>query len=156
MDDLGIRNNIIGLQIGAIPTISKACNHAMEEVVQQSCIELRPALRRPQARSMTINSLSSIHMGSTALQPPPAPNLPPCACATRLIAPSTLRRSRTIPKETMVMAVSLAATFDNLDSSRCQQFSHRPTVRSLHDLGLRHAHLCFGAAHKPTDHSGHS
>jgi cytochrome P450 len=35
MDDLGIRNNLIGLVIGAIPTISKACVQALDQLLQR-------------------------------------------------------------------------------------------------------------------------
>ena len=48
MDDLGIRNNLIGLVIGAIPTISKACVQALDQLLD------RPAgarVRRAAARA---------------------------------------------------------------------------------------------------------
>ena len=35
MDDLGIRNNLIGLVIGAIPTISKACVQALDQLLDR-------------------------------------------------------------------------------------------------------------------------
>ncbi len=35
MDDLGIRNNLIGLVIGAIPTISKACVQVLDQLLDR-------------------------------------------------------------------------------------------------------------------------
>ena len=35
MDDLGIRNNLIGLIIGAIPTISKACVQVLDQLLDR-------------------------------------------------------------------------------------------------------------------------
>ena len=35
MDDLSIRNNLIGLIVGAIPTTSKCCAHALDELFKR-------------------------------------------------------------------------------------------------------------------------
>ena len=35
MDDLGIRNNLIGLITGAIPTTSKCCAQALDQLLQR-------------------------------------------------------------------------------------------------------------------------
>ncbi|MCP5083250.1 MAG: cytochrome P450 [Alphaproteobacteria bacterium] len=140
MDDMGIRNNIIGLQIGAIPTISKACNHAMEELFNRPA-ELEGAQKAARAGD---DHLLAQYIWEALRFNPHQPLIYRRALRDAVIAPSTLRR-RTIPKDTMVMAVSLAATFDNLDIEDANSFR---TDRAF-DLYMTWGygmHLCFGAA----------
>lgn len=139
MDDLGIRNNIIGLQIGAIPTISKACNHAMEELLNRP-MELRGAQNAARDND---DALLAQYIWEALRFNPHQPLIYRRALRDAIIAPSTLR-SRTIPKDTMVMAVSLAATFDNLEIPEANSFrTNRPfEVYMTWGYGM---HLCFGA-----------
>ncbi len=140
MDDLGIRNNIIGLQIGAIPTISKACNHAMEELFDRPD-QLAGAQRAALAND---DELLAQYIWEALRFNPHQPLIYRRALRDAVIAPSTLRR-RTIPKDTMVMAVSLAATFDNLDIPDANSFRIDRPFDTYMTWGYG-MHICFGAA----------
>lgn len=140
MDDLGIRNNIIGLLIGAIPTISKASVLAMDEL-----------LRRPDALAGAQKAAQS---GDDALLAqyiwealrfnPHQPLIYRRATRDAIIAPSTLRR-RKIPKDTLVMGMSFSATFDGLEIPEANSFrvDRPPETYMTWGYGM---HNCFGAA----------
>ena len=116
MDDLGVRNNMIGLLIGAIPTISKASILAMDEL-----------LRRPDALAGAQkaardddDALLAQYVWEALRFNPHQPLIYRRATRNAIIAPSTLRR-RNIPKGTLVMAMSLSATFDTLEIPHANQ-----------------------------------
>jgi cytochrome P450 len=139
MDDLGIRNNLIGLIIGAIPTTSKAAVQALDQLLD------RPdALAGAQqaARDGDDNALARYVFEALRFNPV-NPLIYRRAVRDTAIAVGTLR-ARTIPKGTMVLAVNLSAMFDPLKIDRPDRFRvDRPwTNYILWGYGL---HTCFGA-----------
>ena len=73
MDDLGIRNNLIGLIIGAIPTISKACVQVLDQLLDRPralefCAGCRAQGRQRIARRACVRGVS--------VQPPQSGDLP--------------------------------------------------------------------------------
>ena len=140
MDDLGIRNNIIGLLIGAIPTISKASNLALDEL-----------MRRPEALASAQNAARAgdddalgQHIWEALRFNPHQPLIYRRALRDAVVAPSTLRQ-RKIPKDTMVLALTLSATFDTLEIPDAGSFrTDRPfDLYMTWGYGM---HECFGGA----------
>ena len=139
MDDLGIRNNLIGLMIGAVPTISKACVQALDQL-----------LARPDALA---GAQSAARLGNDALLGayvfealrfnPVNPVIYRRAVRDTVVGTGTLRQ-RTVPEGTLVMAGNLSAMFD-------PQIVHAPsTFRadrpwSNYILWGDALHVCFGA-----------
>ncbi|HUD87549.1 MAG TPA: cytochrome P450 [Xanthobacteraceae bacterium] len=139
MDDLGIRNNLIGLFIGAIPTISKACVQALDQLLD------RPqALASAQAAARAgDDALFAAHVFEAFRFNPINPLIyRRAACDTKIAAGSL--RSRNIPKGTMVLAVNLSAMFDPLRVEAPESFrTDRPWGDyMLWGYGM---HACFGA-----------
>jgi cytochrome P450 len=139
MDDLGIRNNLIGLVIGAIPTISKACVQALEQLLD------RPeALASAQAAARAGDDpLVAAHVFEAFRFNPINPLIYRRAAHDAKIAAGTLR-ARNIPKGTMVLAVNLSAMFDPLRIEAPESFrTDRPWGEyMLWGYGM---HACFGA-----------
>ena len=140
MDDLGIRNNLLGLLIGAIPTISKASCFALDELLR------RPdALRGAQKAAAQDDDAKLAQYIWEALRfNPHNPVIYRRATRDAVIAPSTLR-ARTAPKGSLVFAATLSATFDPLVIPKPGEFR---TDRSwsqyiIWGYGM---HTCFGAA----------
>ena len=139
MDDLGIRNNLIGLFIGAIPTISKACVQALDQL-----------LDRPQALASASaaargadDALFAAHVFEAFRFNPINPLIyRRAACDTEIAAGSL--RARKIPKGTMVLALNLSAMFDPLKIEAPESFR---TDRTWGDYMLwgYGMHTCFGA-----------
>jgi cytochrome P450 len=139
MDDLGIRNNLIGLFIGAIPTISRACVQALDQLLD------RPqALASAQAAARSgDDALLAAHIFEAFRFNPINPLIYRRAVRDTRIAAGSLR-SRLIPKGSMVLAVNLSAMFDPLRIDAPESFR---TDRSwdnyiLWGYGM---HTCFGA-----------
>lgn len=140
MDDLGIRNNLLGLLIGAIPTISKASCFAMDELLN------RPdKLRQAQAAAAQgDDAILAQYIWEALRFNPHNPVIYRRAIRDAVIAPSTLR-ARTAPKGSLVFAATLSATFDPLVIPNPGEFR---TNRSwgqyiIWGYGM---HTCFGAA----------
>lgn len=140
MSDLGIRNNLLGLLIGAIPTISKASCLALDELLR------RPdALRQAQAAARADDDAKLAACIWEALRfNPHNPVIYRRATRDTVIAPGTLR-GRTIPEGTLVFAATLSAMFDRRDIADPHVFR---TDRRFEDyiiwgIGM---HTCFGAA----------
>jgi cytochrome P450 len=139
MDDLGIRNNLIGLVIGAIPTISKACVQALDQL-----------LARPEALA---SAHAAAHAGDDALFAahvfeafrfnPINPLIYRRATRNTKVAAGSLR-ARNIPKGAMVLAANLSAMFDPLRIQTPERFrTDRPWGDyMLWGYGM---HSCFGA-----------
>lgn len=138
MDDLGIRNNLIGLLIGLIPTQSKAAVQALDQLLD------RPdALAGAQAAARADDdSLLAGYVFEALRFNPVNPIIYRRAAATTVIARSTLR-ARTIPEGTMVLASNLSAMFDPLQVKAPNAFrTDRPSEDYiLWGYGL---HTCFG------------
>ena len=139
MDDLGIRNNLIGLVIGAIPTISKACVQALDQLLS------RPeALASAQAAARVgDDSLLAAHVFEAFRFNPINPMIYRRAACHVKIAAGTLR-ARNIPKGNMVLAMNLSAMFDPLRIQAPESFrTNRPWDEyMLWGYGM---HACFGA-----------
>jgi len=139
MDDLGIRNYLIGLVIGAIPTISKACVQALDQLLD------RPqALESAQAAARgSDNALLDAHVFEAFRYNPVNPLIYRRATCDTTIAAGSLR-ARKIPKGTMVLASNLSAMFDPLKIEAPESFRiDRPWGEyMLWGYGM---HTCFGA-----------
>ena len=139
MDDLGIRNYLIGLVIGAIPTISKACVQALDQLLD------RPqALESAQAAARgSDNALLAAHVFEAFRFNPVNPLIYRRATCDATIAAGSLR-ARKIPKGTMVLASNLSAMFDPLKIEAPESFRiDRPWGEyMLWGYGM---HTCFGA-----------
>src|SRR5215216_100325 len=139
MDDLGIRNNLIGLLIGAVPTTSKAAIQALEQLLdQQQALEgAQRAARADDDRLLASYIFEALRFN------PVNPLIYRRAARDAVIAKGTLR-SRKIPKGTMVLAVNLSAMFDPLKIDAPNEFRvDRPWDNYiLWGYGL---HTCFGA-----------
>jgi len=89
MDDLGIRNNLLGLLIGAIPTISKASCLALDELLN------RPdQLRKAQRAAMTDDPLFEQFIWEALRFNPHNPVIYRRALYDTVVAKSTLRSAR--------------------------------------------------------------
>ncbi|WP_237072483.1 cytochrome P450 [Pseudaestuariivita rosea] len=140
MDDLGIRNNLLGLLIGAIPTISKACCYAMDELLN------RPdALRSAHQAAIAGNDdLMAQYIWEALRFKPHNPVIYRRATRDTVVARSTLRRAK-IKKGTMVFTTTLSAMFDLHAIHAPNDFR---TERSWGDYIIwgYGMHTCFGAA----------
>jgi cytochrome P450 len=138
MDDLGIRNNLIGLIIGAVPTTSKAAIQALDQLLDRPDI-LEAAQRA--ARSDDDRLLAAYIFEALRFNPV-NPLIYRRAAREAVIASGSLR-ARTIAKDTMVLAVNLSAMFDPMKINSPGQFRvDRPADDYiLWGYGL---HTCFG------------
>jgi cytochrome P450 len=139
MDDLGIRNNLIGLVIGAIPTISKACVQALDQLLDRPL-----ALASAHAAARAGNdALFAAHVFEAFRFNPINPLIYRRAARDAKIAAGSLR-ARRIPKGTMVLAANLSAMFDPLKIEAPEVFrADRPWGEYL--LWGYGMHACFGA-----------
>jgi len=139
MDDLEIRNNLIGLIIGAVPTTSKAAILALDQLLE------RPeALAGAQRAALAgDDALLAAYVFEALRFNPLSPIVYRRAVRDTKIARNTLR-ARAIPKSTMVMAVTLSAMFDPARTSAPNAFR---TDRDWNDYILwgYGLHTCFGA-----------
>jgi cytochrome P450 len=139
MTDRDIRNNLIGLLIGELPTLSGAANLALDEL-----------LNRPEAFA---GACAAARAGDDALVAayvfealrfnPLNPLVYRRAMRDTTIAGGRLRRRR-VRKDTMVLAANLSAMFDPLAIPDATSFrTDRPwEVYMLWGFGM---HVCFGA-----------
>jgi cytochrome P450 len=139
LTDLAIRNNLVGLVIGAIPTISKAAVQAVDQLLE------RPdALAgASEAAKAGDEALLGAYVFEALRFNPVNPVIYRRATRDATIAASTLR-ARRIPQGTMVLASNLSAMFDPLHISEPEEFRvDRPWGDYiLWGYGL---HTCFGA-----------
>jgi cytochrome P450 len=140
MDDLGIRNNLLGILIGAIPTISKSCCFVMDEL-----------LRRPDALASAHgaalagdDNLLAQHCWEALRFNPHNPVVYRRATRDAVVAPATLRRQQ-IKKGQMVFAASMSACFDRYEIPNATEFrTDRPWENYIiWGYGM---HNCFGSA----------
>ena len=140
MSDLGIRNNLLGLLIGAVPTISKA-----------SCLALDELFRRPNQLAKAQRAARSGDDGLVAQClwealrfNPHNPVIYRRATRDAVIARSSLR-SVTIKKGRMVFASNYSAMFDRRGVPAPNEFrTDRPWETYIHwGSGM---HRCFGDA----------
>ncbi len=138
MDDLGIRNNLIGLLIGLVPTLSKASVQALAVLLD------RPeALAGAQAAARANDDAGLTAFVMEAFRFDPInPVIYRRAARDSEIARGTLR-ARQIPKGTMVLASNLSAMFDPLAVAAPDAFRTDRPARDymLWGYGM---HACFG------------
>ena len=148
MDDLGIRNNLIGLVIGAIPTISKACVQALDQLLDRpQALRIRTGGgargRRRTARRACVRGVS--------LQPDQPADLP----ARRLRRDNRRRQPARAqdPEGHHGAGVKSVRHVRPVEDRGAGILSHRPAVGRIHALGLRDAHV-FRRLHQPRRHAG--
>jgi len=138
MDDVGIRNNLLGLVIGAIPTTSKCCAQALEELLE------RPAqLREAQEAARSDNDALLAQYVFEALRfNPNNPGVFRIAAEEYTVAKDKLHAT-TIPRGATVIAATQSAMFDERIVDVPNEFRiGRPDYTYLHfGYGL---HTCFG------------
>lgn len=137
--DLDIRNNLIGLIIGAIPTLNKASIQALDLLLDKP-----EALRQAQAAAQADDDATLAAVVFEALRFNPInPVIFRRAVRDTVIARGTAR-ARSIGKDTMVFAANLSAMFDRREVPAPAAF--RPGRPAHHYIlwgyGL---HTCFGA-----------
>ena len=138
--DINIRNNLLGLVVGAVPTISKAC-----------CLALDELLRRPEQLEQAMQAARNNNEGLMAQYiwealrfNPHNPVIYRRATRDTIIARSSLRQQK-VRKGQMVFAANFSAMFDRLDIPNPNQFLTNRTWETyiIWGYGL---HKCFGAA----------
>jgi cytochrome P450 len=139
MDDLAIRNNLIGLVIGLVPTLSKAAVHALAQLLD------RPealALAQRAAREGDDAALAACVFEALRFDPV-NPMIYRRATRDTEIARGT-RRALRIPAGSMVLAANLSAMFDPMAMEEPERFrTDRPWGDyMLWGYGM---HACFGA-----------
>ncbi|MDU8910755.1 cytochrome P450 [Aestuariicoccus sp. MJ-SS9] len=139
MSDLGIRNNLLGLLIGAIPTISKASCLALDELLN------RPDMLRSAHRAAVEGDDEKFanHIWEALRFNPHNPVIYRRAARDAVIAPSTLRELR-VKKGQIVFAATLSAMFDRHEIEAPDQFriNRRWEDYIIWGTGM---HTCFGA-----------
>ena len=138
MDDLGIRNNLIGLLIGAVPTTSKAAIQALNELLDRP--DALAAAGR--AARMDDDGLLSRYIFEALRFNPVNPIIYRRAARDAVIAKGTLR-ARKVAKGMMVLAANLSAMFDplRLDAPKTFRVDRPWDDYLLWGYGL---HTCFG------------
>ena len=139
MTDRDIRNNLIGLLIGELPTLSAAANLALDELLD------RPdafAGARAAAHAGNDGALAA-HVFEALRFRPLNPVIYRRALRDSVIADGSLR-GRRIREGTMVLAANLSAMFDPLEIPHATSFrTDRPwETYMLWGYGM---HACFGA-----------
>jgi cytochrome P450 len=108
MDDLGIRNNLIGLITGAIPTTSKCCAQALDQLLDRPEV-----LEQAHAAAAAGNSaLFAAYVFEALRFNPNNPGVFRLAAEEYTVAKGTLRAT-TIPKGTSVLPATQSAMFDD-------------------------------------------
>jgi cytochrome P450 len=138
MDDLGVRNNLIGLIVGAIPTTSKCCAQALDQLFA------RPeALQGAQAAAAANDDALLARFIFEALRfNPNNPGVFRIAAEDYPVAKGSLH-GLTIQKGTTVLAATQSAMFDERIVECPNDFrTDRPAYLDMHfGYGL---HTCFG------------
>lgn len=138
LEDIDIRNNIVGLLIGAVPTLSKASCLALDELLRRP-EELRGAQKAAQDGN---DELLAQYLWEALRFNPHQPVLYRRATRDAVIARGTLRET-TIPEGRMVFAVTLSAAFDPLDVPLANEFRTNRPADTYMTWGYG-MHNCFG------------
>ena len=138
MDDLGIRNNLLGLLVGAIPTTSKCCAQALDELLK------RPAeLERAQAAAASNDGPLVAQYVFEALRfNPNNPGVFRIAAQDFTVAEGSMRETL-IPKGTAVLAATQSAMFDDHVVDSPGEFRVGRSNHSYMHWGYG-LHACFG------------
>jgi cytochrome P450 len=138
MDDLGIRNNLIGLLIGLVPTLSKASILALEELLK------RPdALAQAQEAARGDDDARLADILFEALRFSPMNPVIYRRANREVVVARGTRRAVTIPQGHMVLAANLSAMFDPLVLERPEEF-HPGRPWDHYMLWGYGMHACFG------------
>jgi len=138
MDDLGIRNNLLGLIVGAIPTTSTCCAQALDQLLSRP-----PELAGAQAAAIAgDDALVAKYVFEALRFNPNNPGLFRITSEDYPLAKGQIH-GVTIPKGTQVFAATLSAMFDERKVDRPDDFRvDRPPYIYMHfGYGL---HSCFG------------
>lgn len=137
-DDLSIRNNLIGLIVGAIPTTSKCCANALDQLLKRPA-ELAAAQKAAAAGD---DALFSRYVFEALRFNPNNPGVFRIAADEYTVAAGTLRATK-IPKGAFVVAATQSAMFDEHKVESPNDFRlDRPAWVYMHwGYGL---HTCFG------------
>jgi cytochrome P450 len=138
LDDLSIRNNLLGLLVGAIPTTSKCCAQALDQLLE------RPEqLKAAQAAAVAEDdALLGRYVFEALRFNPNNPVLARVAAEDYQLARTAIHGT-TIPKGTSVIAATQSAMFDERMVDQPNEFRiDRPEYLNMHfGYGL---HTCFG------------
>jgi cytochrome P450 len=138
MDDVGIRNNLLGLIIGAIPTTSKCCAQVLDVLLK------RPdKLEEAQQAARTDNDALVAQYVFEALRfNPNNPGIFRLAAEDYTVAKGKMHAT-TIPRGASVIAATQSAMFDETFVDAPNEFRiGRPDCGYMHfGYGL---HTCFG------------
>jgi cytochrome P450 len=138
MDDVSIRNNLLGILVGAIPTTSKCCAQALDQLFE------RPEqLKGAQAAALADDdALLGRYVFEALRFNPNNPVLFRLAAEEYRLAKGSFHAT-TIPKGTSVVAATQSAMFDGRIVDDPSQFrTNRPEYLNMHfGYGL---HTCFG------------
>jgi len=140
MSDLGIRNNLMGIMIGAVPTISKACCLAVDELLRRPDM-----LRRAHHAAATGDDAKLENCLWEALRFTPHNGvIYRRAVRDTHVGQGTFRQTR-VPKGYMVFAATHSAMHDRLEIKEPRAFR---TDRPFSDYIIwgDGMHTCYGAA----------
>jgi cytochrome P450 len=138
MDDVAIRNNLVGLLVGAIPTTSKCCAQALDELLK------RPAeLQQAQDAARSDNDTLVAQYVFEALRfNPNNPGVFRITAEDYTVAKDKLHATR-IPRGASVLAATQSAMFDERIVDAPNEFrAGRPDYVYMH-FGYA-LHTCFG------------
>jgi cytochrome P450 len=138
MDDLSIRNNLIGLIVGAIPTTSKCCANALDQLLDRP----EQLAAAQEAAAAGDDALFARYVFEALRFNPNNPGVFRNAAEEYTVAKGTLRAT-TIPKGAFVVAATQSAMFDEHKVEAPNEFRiDRPAWVYMHwGYGL---HTCFG------------
>ncbi len=138
MDDLGIRNNLLGLLTGAIPTTSKCCAQALDQLLDRPD-QLAGAQAAARAND---DALLASYVFEALRFNPNNPGVFRIAAEDYTVAKGSLRAT-TIRKGFSVLPATQSAMFDENFVENPNEFrTGRPSYLDMHfGFGL---HTCFG------------
>ena len=138
MDDTAIRDNLLGILVGAIPTTSKCCAQALDELLKRPDM-----LARAQQAAMANDDATFASYVFEALRfHPNNPGVFRIALEDYVIGKGTIHAT-SIPAGTSVFAATQSAMFDETVVAAPNEFRvDRPGYNYIHwGIGL---HTCFG------------
>jgi cytochrome P450 len=143
MDDIGIRDNLIGLVVGAVPTTSQAAVQALDQLLD------RPdALAGAQRAAQSNDDALLARYIFEALRFNPVSKLIYRRAKTETVIARNTFRALNVPQSTMVMAAPFSAMFDRLKLKDPDSFRiDRPWNNYI--LWGDGLHACFAAHINP-------
>ncbi|MGC2694260.1 MAG: cytochrome P450 [Candidatus Angelobacter sp.] len=138
VDDLSIRNNLLGLIVGAIPTTSKSCAQALDELLKRP----EQLARAQEAARAGDDALVAQYVFEALRFHPHNPGVFRIAAKDYVVARSEMHATE-IPKGTQVLAATESAMFDGQVVDAADEFQvGRPDWVYMHfAYGM---HTCFG------------